>query len=181
MLLRIIGELQWFFTKRNEERHLLTLIRMRTSMLFAGTFIVFVISLLIYARQWIVETPTAGLVVATCAGGLGATFSMLTGLSTFGHYRLKDLQLVHRFNYLLIRSFSGVCAAVVLYFFIQAQLLSGGAFPELPVTLVEGAHISTTYNNVSVMILWCFIAGFSEKLVPGLMNRAAKQLSAPAT
>ena len=113
VLIQLIQELQWFFTKRNQERDLLLLTRIRTSVLFVGSFSLFVLSLWFYVEYPGLSVPTKALVVATLSGALGATFSMLTGLQSIAQSSLSELKLRHRFNYLLIRSFTGVCAALI--------------------------------------------------------------------
>ena len=182
LLIQIIQELQWFFAKRNQKRDLVLLTRIRTSVLFVGSFLLFVLSLWFYVHfpsDYIIVS-TKALIVATLAGALGATFSMLTGLQSIVESSLSELKLRHRFNYLLIRSFTGVCAALIFYFFIQSDLvpIEKGLLPELPVELKAGdVDISTTYKNLSMLIVWCFIVGFSEKLVPTLISKTADRIS----
>ena len=136
----------------------------------------FVLSLWFYVYDDVLRVSTRALIVATLSGALGATFSMLTGLKAVAKSRLSDLKLIHRFNYLLIRSFIGVCAALIFYFFVQSEFfkVSGELLPTLPIKLPnEGDPMSTTYADMSVLIVWCFIAGFSEKLVPNLLSKTA--------
>ena len=146
------------------------------------------------------------LFVAMAVGAWGAGFSMLTGLKgQVQGCELYDLNLMRAYMMLLSRALIGAGAASILYFFLLSGLLSGKAFPELqaqapapgrsvvangsivppaaPAPALQGADRQCangqpclTFTDISLLIVWCFIAGFSEKLVPGLLARTEARI-----
>lgn len=80
---------------------------------------------------------------------------------------LDELKLMRPWVMLLSRALIGTGAGCVLYFFLRSGLLGGGAFPDL-------AALDTTpvtRKGLALLIIWCFIAGFSEKLVPSILEK----------
>ncbi len=97
----------------------------------------------------------------------------------------------------------GAGAGLIMFYFVQSGLLSGAFFPEFIHTIEEienyraelglnGAAqpsqglsqgIETSFavgtlarpaQGLSLLIVWCLLAGFSEKLIPGILNNKAK-------
>jgi hypothetical protein len=125
------------------------------------------------------------MVLAAAAGFWGAAFSMLTGLKTrIEASALEDLKLARYIALLLARALVGVGAALILYFFLRSGLLSGTAFPDLSMcdskTLkgyCNGKPEYDVWKTWAILIVWCFLAGFSEKLVPSLLAKTEGRLS----
>ncbi len=160
---------------------------------FAGTVglvgIFVVGSLVCYYSNW--DPPL--LILIMFAGMIGAFFSALTRL-----YNVDDASVVlisptvsHLGrSYLLIYSFVpmivGAVAAVVLYVAFVADLVHGGGV--LPTISCRGTNkcpdmrdLLQNYGPSSAVdyaktLIWAFIAGFSERLVPDtLQTLVAKQ------
>ena len=87
---------------------------------------------------------------------------------------------------LLLRCIVGVGAASILYFFFRSGLLEGSLWPDLgqlgfePVArVVDGQGQEIAYLNegtrivpnsaFALLIVWSFIAGYSQTLVPNLL------------
>jgi hypothetical protein len=150
------------------------------------------------------------LLLAGLAGGWGAGFSMLASLkSRLDAAELNDLKLMKSRWILWSRPLIGVGAACILYFFLVSGLLGGAAFPDLrrdslsthgPAATPWGgetmgenrpasgaaaatgaAPIESPRSGLALLVVWCFIAGFSERLVPALLakteGRAGDQTS----
>jgi hypothetical protein len=180
LLSRLVNDLQWRYTVQEGKRRFSKSLTTRTG-------IAFLIALAGFA--WLaafVYTTDAGfapgdlrlLCAAGVAGTLGATFSMLTGLQTrIEASAIYDLNMMRAITMLMARALVGAGAACVIYLFFSSGFLSGSAFPDLSGTndlkdcgLGKGACLKS--STVSLLVIWCFIAGFSEKLVPGLLAKA---------
>ena len=131
------------------------------------------------------ETPElhklSGLVLALITGLLGAAFSMIA----MAQRRLKDitleeLQLQSRWEFLILRLGFGSGAAVILYFGFQSGILDGALFPNITqIGVIEnkpdnGQQWAAWVPNTDLasLMVWSFIAGFSENFVPNFLNRA---------
>jgi hypothetical protein len=178
ILLRLISELQWFYTKREVSREYSLLTRMHTSIVFLFSFIIFSLSLVLCVTLNCLDFTTKVLVIATCAGLLGASFSMLTRLrSQLKESSINDLKLLHRMGYIILRPSIGVGAALIFFFLIQSGLLDGSIFPKLPLAGM-GNEVYKSYRDISLVIVWSFIAGFSEQFVPHILNNTASKARA---
>lgn len=179
ILLRILNELHSFYTKRAECRDYGFITRVRTAVTFLIGFFLFLLSLVycFYAKHMPLSSEV--LIITVSSGFFGASFSMLTGLKEqIANSTMEDLKVFHRVIYVLIRPFIGVGAALIFYFFIQSELLQGDLFPMLPIRekgqLAD--HLIGDYPEISLMIIWSFIAGFSEKLVPRMLKKTGEKI-----
>ena len=113
------------------------------------------------------------LVLAGLAGAWGASFSLLIGLKKrMEESSVNDLKLMGHRSTLYSRPLIGGGAALILFFFVAAGLLAGSLFPDFSGT-------DRTIQNLALLVVLSFIAGFSEKLVPGLLARTEGRISEP--
>ncbi|ODS22412.1 hypothetical protein AB835_14290 [Candidatus Endobugula sertula] len=142
---------------------------------------------------------------AATSGILGATFSQLTSIqSRVQSANLDQVRAMSQFGYIMARAMVGAGAGLIMFYLLQSGLLSGAFFPEFIHTVsdldkFQGMIVTTTVDPVqalsqkietklavgtlarpaqglSLLIVWCLLAGFSEKLVPGILNNKAKYL-----
>jgi len=112
-------------------------------------------------------------VTALMAGGMGACFSMLISLKErIEMVTLQELDNIHSLHFIVTRIITGVGAALICYYFFRADLLSGSLFPDFR----DKDEISLTSKSFFTLIIWCFIAGFSEKLVPSILIKTEAQV-----
>jgi hypothetical protein len=177
VLARLVNDLQWRYTVNEVKRRYSQDITSRTGWLFA-------LALLLFAA-WIayivLSKSDSGdlhlLIFAALAGTWGATFSMLGSLkSRLEESELDKLKLMRPWVMLLSRALIGTGAGCVLYFFLRSGLLGGSAFPQLT-TLDSGG---VPRKDLALLIIWCFIAGFSEKLVPGILEKTEARAGSKA-
>jgi hypothetical protein len=150
----------------------------------------------------------AYLLLAGLAGAWGAGFSMLASLkSRMDAADLNDLKLMKSGWILWSRPLIGVGAACILYFFLVSGLLGGAAFPTpkpetKQVATSQNPSATTTSQSAAVqdgggsaappaiggrftseglalLVVWCFIAGFSERLVPALLAKTEGRVVGP--
>jgi hypothetical protein len=141
------------------------------------------------------ERVTALMVVAA-AGALGGFVSALRRLYVF--QRIFPLRFFRSWRgvnaylvvYSMIPSLVGAIGAVVLYLVFASGLLKGDLFPLFELSAVnarDGSFRNFVANwqprlpaDYAKALVWSFIAGFSERFVPDLLERfASNELQTP--
>lgn len=136
------------------------------------------------------EAPAGGMrafasfYVALAAGLFGAAFSMMAQTrKRVENSTLEDMRTNARFAMLLFRLGVGLGAAMILYFVFDTGLLGDGALtPKLREAGFDVSIASTALftsvgglspnRDLSLLMLWSFVAGFSEVMVPSILRRA---------
>jgi hypothetical protein len=159
------------------EKTYIALTRIRTSLLFFLAIMMFfaVDQLPAIANLLSITRGSKGdaILTAMASGWLGTTFSMLLGLrSKLTSISLQDLKVIHRIDYIFSRTIIGLTSGLLLYYFFQSQILTGTLFPGFNDTIPIFDN-----KNSALLVVWCFISGFSEKLVPDLISKTEKNIS----
>jgi hypothetical protein len=181
LLARLINDLQWRHTVNEVRRTYSKEVSKRTGLIFILAVALFAAMVVVLAfffnnRDWRANNAVL-LAIAGLAGGWGSGFSMLSSLKgRLDAAEFDDLKLMKSRWILWSRPLIGVGAASILYFFLVSGLLQGPAFPVLGVP--AGTDIPP--KDLSLLIVWCFLAGFSERLVPALLARTENKASSPA-
>ena len=111
---------------------------------------------------------------AIIAGWMGSCFSMLIFLkSRVENITLEELNNLFRMRYILPRIIMGMGAALICYYFFQSGLLAGSMFPQFKENEVQSLNSSSFFT----LLIWCFIAGFSENLIPNILSTTEEQFS----
>lgn len=129
-----------------------------------------------------------GIFIAMSAGFLGATFSMLLqNQRRVSEGSLEDLTAASGWHTLLVRGSVGLGAAVILYFFFESGLLEGSLWPNLKLLgfnevtdaggRPSGAGMRVPNQHWCLLVIWCFLAGFSETLVPTILQKTEEKNS----
>lgn len=195
MLAAVLNDIQWQQQKTILIRSALW--ESATNLLGFGFFTMFVVAipfLCFTFEAWtpwkpfsllLDNFPNYGLYTAMSFGLLGAFFSRLTSLKFTGELTLEEAENRYSFSSLWIRGAVGMCGALLLYFLMRTQIVTG-ITPDFENFTYEQMEVRTVLKSASVLIpskdwamlaLWSFIAGFSEKLVPDSLSRVEAQVS----
>lgn len=160
--------------------------------LFLATtvFTIFLASSLIYADKS-GEAVLSTLPVVILAGVLGSFVSALNRIYSFsnifplGKY---TVQLKKSNGYLIAYSsippLVGGISAAVLYVIFSGQIITGPFFPNFTCDLKAGCNEFHSFlehwspdqaQDYAKAIVWGFIAGFSERFVPDILNQVTKE------
>jgi len=131
------------------------------------------------------------LYTAVTAGLFGAFFSRLIGMQAIiSSSSLGAIRDAGDYYSILSRGIVGMCGALIVYFFLQSGLVQGSVFPDFDALGIDkwswpkdgtspGVHwfIVVPNQSLSLLVVWSFIAGFSERLVPNILASTEKALS----
>lgn len=180
LLARLVNDLQWRYTVNEVRRTYSKDITRITALIFImgiAAFAAAVLGIALFGKALPAASDATHLLLAGLAGGWGAGFSMLASLkSRMDAADLNDLKLMRSSWILWSRPLIGVGAACILYFFLVSGLLGGAAFP----TLKPDPALGLTPRDLALLIVWCFIAGFSERLVPALLAKTEGRATGPS-
>jgi hypothetical protein len=206
LLARLINDLQWRYTVNEVKRSYSKEITKTTGLIFMLSICLFaamIATMALFPALMPRDDPRDStlLLVSALAGGWGAAFSMLSSVKgRLESADLNDLKLMRSGWILWSRPLIGVGAAAILYFFTASGLLAGAAFPTFvtkmevaaaqaqPATPGAPATPSTPgippapppRTQLALLIVWCFLAGFSERLVPSLLAKTEDRAQAGA-
>lgn len=167
--------------------------------LFAATVVIIVVLLVLllpffirYAKDPTTPDPPL-LIVVQLAGALGAFFSALIRLYDFRDLpkavvarELEGLPRVHLIIYSMVPAVVGAIAATVIHMLFAAGLLQGDLFPRFKCDLGENACKSfgsligswgpDHATDYAKDIVWGFVAGFAERLVPDTLQNLSRSV-----
>lgn len=183
LLSRLVNDLQWRYTVDEVKRGYSKQITLRTGQFFMGSMLLFASSVLVtLVSPALLQFDVRLLVPAVLAGCWGASFSMLSSLKDRLDASDLDALKVMRARWVLAsRVLIGAGGASILYFFFVSGLVTGSAFPDLMKAARQPAGEQPPLDVAAMLMVWCFIAGFSERLIPGLLTKTASKLDTAGT
>lgn len=196
LLARLVNDLQWRYENRQVEAYYRGIFAQRTSMVFVcATLLFLVLVLIVFFNVSGVAAPSSQdvqapaqasyallrwqsliLFTAMASGVMGAAFSMLLTCNTRANEGdIEDLRAARRWTFILSRAFVGIGASLILYYLIASRVLDGVVFPDVE-ELFKTQTRDVFRNHFALLIVACFLAGFSERLVPNLLARTEKDI-----
>src|SRR5262249_8913498 len=193
-LLRVMEAVHWNAETKNLGRTVRTA---ATKMVTAGVVISFVLWIAPYVMlTFSFDVPSRTvpaywtlylLYVSLTSGLFGAFFSRLLAIQRlWSKMTLDEVFLQRELSYTVMRAGVGVSGAMLVLFFLQTQLFSSPLFPgfdqvgfELANWQANGPPMAFLIPSKGLALLtaFCFIAGFSEALVPSMLASTERQLS----
>jgi hypothetical protein len=199
MLLDILEEIHWTFQRKFHSRPIQKSATRRlvwTGLAACGLFVLPYVH--IYVRQWLggptYTLPLANwawlpLWTAVTAGFFGAMFSRLLFLqANWDVLSLGALKDARDYSSILLRGAVGMTGAVVVYYFLLSGVIGGGLFPDFQqiglhqlsfAEKEEGAvplRLILPNAQLALLVVWSFLAGFSERLVPSILQTTEASL-----
>jgi hypothetical protein len=208
LLLETLEDIHWTFQNKYTMRPIQRSASDRIIVAALMTFVTMIIPyILIYYKIYrtgpiisFLQWSWLPLYSALTAGLFGAFFSRLQSLqSRWNTLSLGQARDARDWRSIMLRGVVGMGGALVVYFFLQSGLVKGQVFPNfekiaiaqssfwpngdaIPSPDVVGWMRLVQPNlDLSLLIIWSFIAGFSERLVPGILATTETSISTAAS
>ena len=180
LLERLIRDTQWYNKILDLERTYYSKTRLRTSFLFVLSIVLFfaVDQLPFISEILSIKKGDKGDAVLTAitSGFLGACFSMLISLKTRLNLRsIADLRVLHRFDYISSRALIGLVSGLILFYFFDSEIVRAPLFPDFNHEGMSTEFLN--HENLALLVVWCFVSGFSEKFVPDLIFKTGQSFT----
>jgi len=208
LLLETLEDTHWTIQRKFYSRPIRKNATTRIVWFGMGAFSLFMLPYLaLYFNLWRAE-PTnisswAWLPIYTVAttGLFGALFSRLLYLqSNWDALTIGGLKDAREFASIILRACVGMIGAVIVFFFLKSGVIGGGLFPDFSQIGVEEfafpvkppAGTDTAIHTISfrlyypskswaLLVVWSFLAGFSERLVPSILRDTETTISKSPT
>jgi hypothetical protein len=195
-LLDVLTDTHWTLQRKFQARAIRKRAAYRITAFACGAFVLFLLPYaIIYIDAFLgkEEIKFGSLIglplwIALTSGLFGAFFSRLLFIQmNWSRLSPDELKDARETISIILRGIVGMSGAVILYFFLQSGVISGELFPkfdqmdlarhpapkkETPVEL----KLVLPNAQLALLIVWSFLAGFSERLVPSILSSTESSL-----
>lgn len=184
LLGRLIIDLQWQYKTIRVKQYYIKNVSIIASIVFVFTIILFFLpELWPWLKTYLGKTGSDNgrayyLYTAMVAGAMGAVFSMLIALKgRLAVSHVEDFTIPRSIIEVLTKMVIGWGSGLIFFYFLQSGLLEGSFFPDFD-HLKEASKALLNKEGqqaFALLIVWCFLSGFSEKLVPNMLSKTEKK------
>jgi hypothetical protein len=122
------------------------------------------------------DARSSDIFTAITSGALGASFSMLISLQArLEGSSLYVLETIQKAHYVFFRVFIGIGSGLIFFYFLQSGLLAGSIFPDWEELERAADPSQRVQKDLGLLIVWCFLSGFSEQLLPNILSKTEDQ------
>jgi hypothetical protein len=194
ILIETVSKIQHQFIKKHLSRGFLRQLTRRTLLAALMSFLLFAVVYMINIvsgyypdvstgsaftaiRIWRVDVP---LLSCLTAGLFGSYFSRLLYIQMYSRkFGFDELVWTRHLCVIFVRGAIGVCGAAVLYFVLRSGIVSGiittSLVPKFKYLAVD-SDLYMSNEDLALLVIWGFFAGFSERLVPSILATTESRL-----
>ena len=181
-LVRLQEELNWRYIvvwalEAYRSRILQRLVRFTLGVVVVSVCISYVATIVAFVGSWTdLNLPMlVAVIVPGIVGGLISTVRRTQGVR-FGSNADMDLSQLEQGNTgIYLSPFLGGIFAFIVFFLFAGDFLKGDLFPKVDMNSLLVSQLEhLDYKEIAKVIIWSFIAGFAERLVPDRLDQLAQ-------
>ncbi|MBY0578052.1 MAG: hypothetical protein K2P57_03300 [Burkholderiales bacterium] len=195
----LLGKLNHYYSAVQQRDEMVSALMKVLGTIFFGAFSVIFLWFNFYSKYGLRLPEVPLILMVVFAGMSGAFASILQRIQNFKSQSFgqnENANMLSALDYgrlgVYFALISGAVFSTVLFLVFTAQILKGPFFPEiytpkdnvskgLPFSLFSAATNPADGIEYAKLLVWSFLAGFAERLVPDVLDRVAKKVQTDTT